>query len=105
MQGLIHTHLVSAESSAALKDEHHLPIRLSAEFIDRRLNHGFGHVTHRNLHKVGNCLQRRTADLADALLISVRGPTASTDGSRRCTAAPGAIPQASIIARTAPTCA
>jgi hypothetical protein len=68
--------LVSAESSAALKDEHHLPIRHSAEFTDRRLNHGFGHVTHRNLHKVGNCLQRRTPDLADALLISGRGPTA-----------------------------
>jgi len=40
------------------------------------LNHGFGHVTHRNLHKVGNCLQRRTPDLADELLISVCGPTA-----------------------------
>jgi len=40
------------------------------------LNHGFGHVTHRNLHKVDNCLPRRAPDLAGALLISVRGPTA-----------------------------
>jgi hypothetical protein len=57
MQRLIYTNLVGTQSSTALQDEYHLAIRLSAEFIDRRLNHGFGHVTHRNLHKVDSCLQ------------------------------------------------
>src|SRR6516225_9790454 len=50
VQGLIYTNLVGPQGSTALKDEYHLSIRLSAKFIDR-LNLGFGHVTHRNLHK------------------------------------------------------
>src|SRR6516164_5886800 len=51
MQRLIYTNLVGSQGSAALKDEYHLSVCLSAEFIDGCLNHSFGHVTHRSLRR------------------------------------------------------
>src|SRR5215831_10488345 len=58
VQRLIYANLVGAQGSTALKDQNDLPVRLSAKFIDRVLNHCFGHVAHRSLHWVGNCLKR-----------------------------------------------
>jgi hypothetical protein len=68
MQRLIYTNLVGSQGSAALKDEYHLSVCLSAEFIDGCLNHSFGHVTHRNPYKVLLAVVRRIGPARYGLL-------------------------------------
>jgi hypothetical protein len=44
-----------------------LSIRTCAKFIDRFVDHCFGRVTHRSLHKVVNCLERSASGLGSNL--------------------------------------
>ena len=67
VQRLIHTNLVGAQGSTALENEYHLSIRLRTKFIDWFLDHSFGHVTHRSLHKLVNCPERSAPRLTGAL--------------------------------------
>src|SRR6516225_3185484 len=67
VQRLVYANLISSEGSAALENKHYLSARPCAEFVNRFLNHCFGHAAHGGLRNVHNCLER-----GHALPISVR---------------------------------